>query len=70
MATQTLRLPESCYNAAFESDAVADAGIMVKAPTYTPGLPKDTGWVSFRVDTPAPMDARTLVRTLANLCGR
>jgi len=64
----TLRLPRRIFHRLHASDAVADAGFRVLSDFDAAGMPKDTAWVSFRVECPTPMDNRTLVRRLAALC--
>lgn len=63
----TLRLPDAIATRVFESTPVADAGFRVHAPHYPKGMPKDTGWTSFRVECPKAFDAPTLVKALRGL---
>jgi hypothetical protein len=70
MTTVTLRMPEQAFHSLYESDAVADAGYRVQSTFDATGLPRDTGWVSFRVDCPKPPENNaTLVRVLGRLAG-
>jgi len=70
MTLVTLRLPESAFHSLYESDAVSDAGYRVHSTFDGTQMPKDTGWVSFRVECPkAPLDTLALVKTLGRLAG-
>lgn len=52
MVIATIRAPEKFFHLLHASDAVADAGFRVLSDFDAPGLPKGTGWVSFRVECP------------------
>lgn len=64
----TLRLPSAIVARVFESTNIADAGFRVHAPHYAKGMPKDTGWETFRVECPKHYDSANLVAALRDLC--
>lgn len=67
MTIVTLRLPDRIATLLYESTKVAEAGFRIRAPHFPKGMPRDTGWTTFRVECPKVFSPDALVRALRAL---